>query len=74
MFLLPSSKFKQEGYYNFEQSASGDEAYNDNGLIPRSIRLLKDKYPDIVGHLSTLRSNFFCTKTNKLFCNISLYM
>ncbi|KAM0941747.1 putative porphobilinogen synthase [Dioscorea sansibarensis] len=30
------------------KSATGDEAYNDNGLIPRSIRLLKDKYPDIV--------------------------
>ncbi|KAM0890954.1 hypothetical protein ACQ4PT_026729 [Festuca glaucescens] len=27
---------------------TGDEAYNDNGLVPRTIRLLKDKYPDIV--------------------------
>ncbi|XP_068643060.1 delta-aminolevulinic acid dehydratase, chloroplastic [Aristolochia californica] len=30
------------------KSASGDEAYNENGLVPRAIRLLKDKYPDIV--------------------------
>lgn len=30
------------------QSQTGDEAYNDNGLVPRAIRLLKDKYPDIV--------------------------
>lgn len=38
-----------ELYYNFlKQSPSGDEAYNDNGLVPRTIRLLKDKYPDLV--------------------------
>lgn len=30
------------------QSPTGDEAYNDNGLVPRTIRLLKDKFPDIV--------------------------
>ncbi|KAH7575976.1 hypothetical protein JRO89_XS02G0266700 [Xanthoceras sorbifolium] len=30
------------------KSASGDEAYNENGLVPRTIRLLKDKYPDLV--------------------------
>lgn len=30
------------------KSQSGDEAYNDNGLVPRTIRLLKDKFPDIV--------------------------
>ncbi|XP_064981637.1 delta-aminolevulinic acid dehydratase, chloroplastic-like isoform X1 [Musa acuminata AAA Group] len=30
------------------KSQTGDEAYNDNGLVPRAIRLLKDKYPDIV--------------------------
>lgn len=30
------------------KSPTGDEAYNDNGLVPRAIRLLKDKYPDIV--------------------------
>ncbi|KAI6706767.1 hypothetical protein NL676_009729 [Syzygium grande] len=30
------------------QSPTGDEAYNDNGLVPRTIRLLKDKYPDLV--------------------------
>nr|CAB3468948.1 unnamed protein product [Digitaria exilis]CAB3471376.1 unnamed protein product [Digitaria exilis] len=29
-------------------SPTGDEAYNDNGLVPRTIRLLKDKFPDIV--------------------------
>lgn len=29
------------------KSPTGDEAYNDNGLVPRAIRLLKDKYPDI---------------------------
>uniref|UniRef100_A0A0D9WTW1 Delta-aminolevulinic acid dehydratase n=2 Tax=Leersia perrieri TaxID=77586 RepID=A0A0D9WTW1_9ORYZ len=31
-----------------DESQSGDEAYNDNGLVPRTIRLLKDKFPDIV--------------------------
>ncbi|KAJ4844740.1 Delta-aminolevulinic acid dehydratase 1, chloroplastic [Turnera subulata] len=30
------------------KSPTGDEAYNDNGLVPRTIRLLKDKYPDLV--------------------------
>ncbi|GFS40112.1 aldolase superfamily protein [Actinidia rufa] len=30
------------------KSPLGDEAYNDNGLVPRTIRLLKDKYPDLV--------------------------
>ncbi|KAH9320562.1 hypothetical protein KI387_015201, partial [Taxus chinensis] len=30
------------------KSATGDEAYNENGLVPRAIRLLKDKYPDLV--------------------------
>ncbi|KAG1365034.1 delta-aminolevulinic acid dehydratase, chloroplastic [Cocos nucifera] len=30
------------------KSQAGDEAFNDNGLVPRAIRLLKDKYPDIV--------------------------
>lgn len=30
------------------KSQTGDEAFNDNGLVPRAIRLLKDKYPDIV--------------------------
>ncbi|KAK8925895.1 hypothetical protein KSP39_PZI018179 [Platanthera zijinensis] len=30
------------------KTPTGDEAFNDNGLIPRTIRLLKDKYPDIV--------------------------
>lgn len=30
------------------KSPAGDEAYNENGLVPRAIRLLKDKYPDIV--------------------------
>uniref|UniRef100_A0A1D1ZH79 Delta-aminolevulinic acid dehydratase n=1 Tax=Anthurium amnicola TaxID=1678845 RepID=A0A1D1ZH79_9ARAE len=29
------------------KSPTGDEAYNDNGLVPRAIRLMKDKYPDI---------------------------
>ncbi|XP_066369383.1 delta-aminolevulinic acid dehydratase, chloroplastic-like isoform X2 [Miscanthus floridulus] len=33
---------------HFLQSPTGDEAYNDNGLVPRTIRLLKDKFPDIV--------------------------
>lgn len=32
----------------FSQTSAGDEAYNDNGLVPRTIRLLKDKFPDIV--------------------------
>ncbi|KAF3328816.1 delta-aminolevulinic acid dehydratase [Carex littledalei] len=30
------------------KTPTGDEAYNDNGLVPRSIRLLKDKFPDII--------------------------
>ncbi|MQM19804.1 hypothetical protein Taro_052818 [Colocasia esculenta] len=30
------------------KSPTGDEAYNDNSLVPRAIRLLKDKFPDIV--------------------------
>ncbi|KAF2296717.1 hypothetical protein GH714_001411 [Hevea brasiliensis] len=30
------------------KSPTGDEAYNDNGLVPRAIRLLKDRYPDLV--------------------------
>uniref|UniRef100_A0A0D6R542 Delta-aminolevulinic acid dehydratase n=2 Tax=Spermatophyta TaxID=58024 RepID=A0A0D6R542_ARACU len=30
------------------KSATGEEAYNENGLVPRAIRLLKDKYPDLV--------------------------
>eukprot|EP00252_Welwitschia_mirabilis_P023377 TRINITY_DN658_c0_g1_i4.p1 TRINITY_DN658_c0_g1~~TRINITY_DN658_c0_g1_i4.p1 ORF type:complete len:283 (+),score=72.60 TRINITY_DN658_c0_g1_i4:189-1037(+) len=30
------------------KSSTGDEAYNENGLVPRAIRLLKDKYPDLV--------------------------
>eukprot|EP00249_Psilotum_nudum_P028912 c38926_g1_i1 orf=91-1374(-) len=30
------------------KSATGDEAYNPNGLVPRAIQLLKDKYPDLV--------------------------
>ncbi|GAA0175921.1 hypothetical protein Leryth_006273 [Lithospermum erythrorhizon] len=30
------------------KNATGDEAYNENGLVPRSIRLLKDKFPDLV--------------------------
>ncbi|KAI9106465.1 hypothetical protein K1719_021993 [Acacia pycnantha] len=29
------------------KSPTGDEAYNENGLVPRAIRLLKDKYPDV---------------------------
>uniref|UniRef100_A0A7N0UGB4 Delta-aminolevulinic acid dehydratase n=1 Tax=Kalanchoe fedtschenkoi TaxID=63787 RepID=A0A7N0UGB4_KALFE len=30
------------------KSPTGDESYNDDGLVPRSIRLLKDKYPDLI--------------------------
>ncbi|CAA0809954.1 Delta-aminolevulinic acid dehydratase 1-chloroplastic [Striga hermonthica] len=30
------------------KTSTGDEAYNENGLVPRTIRLLKDKYPDLV--------------------------
>ncbi|GER49180.1 delta-aminolevulinic acid dehydratase [Striga asiatica] len=29
-------------------TSTGDEAYNENGLVPRAIRLLKDKYPDLI--------------------------
>ncbi|PIA27094.1 hypothetical protein AQUCO_08300057v1 [Aquilegia coerulea] len=30
------------------KTPAGHEAYNENGLVPRAIRLLKDKYPDLV--------------------------
>ncbi|KAG6388665.1 hypothetical protein SASPL_150097 [Salvia splendens] len=30
------------------KTSTGDEAYNDDGLVPRTIRLLKDKYPDLI--------------------------
>ncbi|KAF4347159.1 hypothetical protein F8388_014352 [Cannabis sativa] len=30
------------------KTPTGDEAYNENGLVQRSIRLLKDKFPDLV--------------------------
>ncbi|KAL3701932.1 hypothetical protein R1sor_019954 [Riccia sorocarpa] len=30
------------------KSATADECYNENGLVHRSIRLLKDKFPDLV--------------------------
>ncbi|XP_074263681.1 delta-aminolevulinic acid dehydratase 1, chloroplastic-like [Silene latifolia] len=30
------------------KTPTGDEAYNDNGLVPRAIRLLKDKFPDLI--------------------------
>ncbi|CAM6083812.1 unnamed protein product [Calypogeia fissa] len=30
------------------KSPTGDEAYNPDGLVQRSIRLLKDKFPDLV--------------------------
>ncbi|CAI9266151.1 unnamed protein product [Lactuca saligna] len=30
------------------KTPTGDETYNDSGLIPRTIRLLKDKYPDLI--------------------------
>ncbi|CAH9062057.1 unnamed protein product [Cuscuta epithymum] len=33
---------------NALKTSIAEEAYNDDGLIPRSIRLLKDKYPDLV--------------------------
>ena len=36
------------------QSPTGDEAYNENGLVPRAIRLLKDKFPDLVSIISNL--------------------
>ncbi|KAF3447626.1 hypothetical protein FNV43_RR12813 [Rhamnella rubrinervis] len=32
----------------FQMTPTGDEAYNDNGLVPRTIQLLKDKFPDLV--------------------------
>jgi delta-aminolevulinic acid dehydratase/porphobilinogen synthase len=37
------------------QSPTGDEAYNDNGLVPRTIRLLKDKFPDIVSFVPLIQ-------------------
>ncbi|KAI3884423.1 hypothetical protein MKX03_034763 [Papaver bracteatum] len=30
------------------KTPTGDESYNENGLVPRAIRLLKDKFPDLV--------------------------
>ncbi|KAL7117943.1 hypothetical protein ACP275_03G104400 [Erythranthe tilingii] len=30
------------------KNSTGDEAYNENGLVPRTIRLLKDKFPDLI--------------------------
>ncbi|RAL54330.1 unnamed protein product [Cuscuta campestris] len=30
------------------KSSTADEAYSDNGLVPRSIRVLKDKFPDLL--------------------------
>ncbi|XP_022861460.1 delta-aminolevulinic acid dehydratase, chloroplastic isoform X1 [Olea europaea var. sylvestris] len=30
------------------KTSTGDEAYNENGLVPQTIRLLKDKYPDLI--------------------------
>lgn len=33
---------------NALKSPTADEAYNDNGLVPRSIRVLKDKFPDLL--------------------------
>ncbi|CAN1240378.1 Delta-aminolevulinic acid dehydratase 1, chloroplastic [Linum grandiflorum] len=30
------------------KSPTGDEAYNEDGLVPRTIRLLKDRFPDLV--------------------------
>jgi delta-aminolevulinic acid dehydratase/porphobilinogen synthase len=31
------------------QSSCGSEAFNPDGLVPRCIRILKDKFPDLVG-------------------------
>eukprot|EP00271_Cylindrocystis_brebissonii_P014704 TRINITY_DN36174_c0_g1_i1.p1 TRINITY_DN36174_c0_g1~~TRINITY_DN36174_c0_g1_i1.p1 ORF type:complete len:436 (+),score=80.20 TRINITY_DN36174_c0_g1_i1:144-1451(+) len=30
------------------KSSTADEAYNPDGIVPRSIRLLKDKFPDLI--------------------------
>uniref|UniRef100_A0A1J3IA30 porphobilinogen synthase n=1 Tax=Noccaea caerulescens TaxID=107243 RepID=A0A1J3IA30_NOCCA len=30
------------------KSPTGEEAFNDNGLVPRTVRLLKDRFPDLV--------------------------
>ncbi|KAF3774883.1 Delta-aminolevulinic acid dehydratase [Nymphaea thermarum] len=42
------------------KSATGDEAYNENGLVPRTIRLLKDKYPDIVIYTDVALDPYSC--------------
>ncbi|KAL0875301.1 hypothetical protein Bca101_025006 [Brassica carinata] len=34
--------------YEALKNPTGDEAYNNNGLVARTIRLLKDKYPDLI--------------------------
>eukprot|EP00850_Spirogloea_muscicola_P014353 SM000102S09211 [mRNA] locus=s102:217059:219959:- [translate_table: standard] len=33
---------------NALKSPTGDEAYNPDGIVPRSIRLLKDQFPDLM--------------------------
>jgi delta-aminolevulinic acid dehydratase/porphobilinogen synthase len=32
------------------KTSSGEEAFNPDGLVPRCIRLLKDKFPDLVSY------------------------
>lgn len=39
---------------DMQQTSTGDEAYNPDGLVQRSIRLLKDKFPDLV------RKRYYC--------------
>lgn len=34
------------------KTRTGEEAYNDNGLVQRSIRLLKDTFPDLEASLT----------------------
>lgn len=43
------------------KTRTGEEAYNDNGLVQRSIRLLKDTFPDLeVSALSCLLASVCC--------------
>ena len=49
----------------------GEEAFNDDGLVQRSIRLLKDKYPDLeVCSSSCAREQQLLTQRVRLTCAV----
>ncbi|KAL5212722.1 hypothetical protein ABZP36_023569 [Zizania latifolia] len=50
--LISSSRRSLGWRYGLlDESQTGDKAYNDNGFVPRTIILLKYKYPDIVSYI-----------------------